>query len=59
MKALRIVLILLLVWLVGCARLVVVKPEEVSTLKDTDWKVAREPVKTILERTPTEDKGEK
>jgi len=57
MKALG-VLILLIIWLVGCARHVVVKPEELSSLNDADWKIISKPSKTILERADVKDKGE-
>jgi hypothetical protein len=55
MKALG-VLILLAVWLVGCARHVVVEPEEVPALNST-WTVTSEPVKTVPERAPAKDKS--
>ncbi len=52
-----IVLILLVMWLVGCARHVVVKPEEVPALNSTDWTVTSEPAKTVPKRPPTTDKN--
>ena len=56
MKAL-IVLILLVVWLFGCARHVVVKPGEVPALNSTDWTVTTEPAKTVPKRPPVTDKN--
>lgn len=44
--------------IVGCARHVVVRPEEVPSLSDTDWKVTSEPARAVPQRKPEKDPGE-